>query len=67
MTDRHIHAAIFDSTDTAARARLTVKGTTINVALNVPPGGCWREVPVGVTRHADIPPLGELPAPAAVE
>ena len=67
MTDRHVHAAIFDSTDPATRARLTVKGTIANVALNVPAGGCWREVPVGVARHADIPPLGELPAPAAAE
>ena len=65
MSDRHVHAVIFTTTDPAERSRRTVKGSIPNVELNVPPGGCWREVPTGVARHDDIPPLGALPAPAA--
>jgi hypothetical protein len=57
-----IHAAIFATADPAARCELTVKGTLDSVLANVPAGGTWRPGPPTALRHADIPPLGQLPA-----
>ena len=59
-----IHAAIFATTDPACRSRLVISGSARLVALNTPPGGCWRLVPVGCPGVGDVPPLGELPAPS---
>jgi len=63
---RRVHAAIFTSTDPAARTTLLVAGTLANVQASVPPGGCWRQVPAGVHRASAVPPLGELPTPVIV-
>lgn len=61
-----IHAAVFTSLDPAARSTLLVTGTPEVIALNVPPGGCWRRVPAGCASAAELPALGELDAaPAA--
>jgi hypothetical protein len=57
------HAAIFATTDAGARATLLVGGAIADIQANVPPGGCWRQVPAGVHRAASVPPLGELPTP----
>jgi hypothetical protein len=57
------HAAIFASTDPAATTTLLVGGTIADIQANVPPGGCWRQVPAGMHRAADVPALGALPAP----
>jgi hypothetical protein len=62
-----IHAAIFQTTDPAARATLLVSGDPANIARNTPPGGCWRPVPAGCAMAQDLPPLGELPAPSGSE
>ncbi len=43
-----IHAAIFATTDPAERATLIVTGAPDQIALNTPPGGCWRKLPAGV-------------------
>jgi hypothetical protein len=63
---RRIHAAIFTSTDPAARTTLLVAGTLADVQASVPPGGCWRRVPAGVHRASLVPTLGELPTPVIV-
>jgi len=63
---RRLHAAIFTSTDPAARTTLLVAGTLADVQANTPKGGCWREVPAGVHRASLVPPLGELPTPVIV-
>lgn len=55
-----IHAAVFPSTDPAARTRLLITGSPDAIALNTPPGGCWRAVPVGCGSAADVPALGEI-------
>ena len=55
-----IHAAVFPSTDPAARTTLLITGTPDAIALNTPPGGCWRTVPAGCSSAADVPPLEEL-------
>ncbi len=55
-----IHAAVFPSTDPAARSTLLVAGSPQSIALNTPPGGCWREVPAGCTSAADVPALGAV-------
>jgi hypothetical protein len=60
-----IHAAIFKTTDPAARASLLVTASRENVELNTPPGGCWRRVPTGCTSAEDVPALGALPAERA--
>jgi hypothetical protein len=60
---RRLHAAIFTSTDPAARTTLLVAGTLADVQANTPRGGCWRQLPAGVHRYANVPPLGELPMP----
>ncbi len=65
MTPR-FHAAIFTSTDPAARTTLLVAGTAADVQANTPKGGCWRQVPAGVHRASAVPPLGELPTPVIV-
>jgi hypothetical protein len=57
------HAAIFPSTDPAARSTLLVGGSLATIAANTPKGGCWRLVPAGVHRAAEVPPLRQLPAP----
>jgi hypothetical protein len=60
-----IHAAIFASTDPAARASLLISGGRADIELNTPPGGCWRVVPAGCISAGDVPALGALPiAPA---
>ncbi|MHB8285343.1 MAG: hypothetical protein ACYDD1_11770 [Caulobacteraceae bacterium] len=59
-----IHAAIFGTADSAARASLLITGSPADVARNTPPGGCWRLVPAGCASTADVPPLGKL-APVA--
>jgi hypothetical protein len=61
-----LHAAIFTSTDPTARTTLLVAGTLADVQANTPPGGCWRQVPAGVHRAADVPTLGALPTPVIV-
>jgi hypothetical protein len=63
---RRLHAAIFTSTDPAARTTLLVAGTLADVQANTPAGGCWRQVPAGVHRAADVPALGTLPTPVIV-
>jgi hypothetical protein len=45
---------------------LLVAGTLADVQANTPPSGCWRQLPAGVHRAADVPPLGELPTPVIV-
>jgi hypothetical protein len=61
-----IHAAIFSSPDPAARTTLLVAGTLADIQANTPKGGCWRQVPAGAHRAADVPALGELPTPVIV-
>jgi hypothetical protein len=63
---RRLHAAIFTSTDPAARTTLLVAGTLADVQANTPNGGCWRQVPGGVHRASAVPPLGQLPTPVIV-
>ena len=58
-----LHAAIFASTDPAARAVALMGGTLADIQANVPKGGCWRRVPFGVHRLSALPTLGELPTP----
>jgi hypothetical protein len=65
-TPRRFHAAIFTSKDPAARTTRLVAGALADVQANTPKGGCWRQVPPGVHRAVDVPPLGELPAPVIV-
>jgi len=60
-----IHAAIFATTDPAARASLLVSGGRDDVERNTPPGGCWRLVPAGCASAEDVPALGSLPPPAS--
>jgi hypothetical protein len=60
------HAAIFPSTDPAATTTLLVGGTIADIQANVPPGGCWRQVPAGMHRAAGVPALGALPMPVIV-
>jgi hypothetical protein len=57
-----IHAAIFQTTDPAARTSLLVTASRDNVERNTPPGGCWRPVPPGCTSAEDVPALGALQA-----
>jgi hypothetical protein len=64
--DARFHAAIFPSTDPTARTTQLIGGTLADIQANVPPGGCWRQVPAGVHRAADVPALGALPTPAIV-
>jgi hypothetical protein len=60
------HAAIFDSTDPAARTTRLVGGTIADIQANVPRGGCWRRVPAGVHRASAVPALGEWPTPVMI-
>ncbi len=58
-------AAIFASNDPAATATKIVTASLANIALNVPAGGCWRVAPATCVSPSDVPPLGQLPTPAA--
>jgi hypothetical protein len=58
-TQPMILAAIFKTTDPAERSTLIVSGSRDHIALNVPPGGCWRELPAGCVSAEDTPVLGE--------
>ena len=60
-----IHAAIFVTTDPAERATLIVTGSREQIALNAPPGGCWRELPPGCSSAEDAPALGRFAEGAA--
>jgi hypothetical protein len=57
-----IHAAIFKTTDPAARTSLLVTASRENVERNTPPAGCWRPVPSGCASAEDVPALGALQA-----
>ena len=59
-----IRAAIFSSQDASATTSKIVTGAASNIALNVPAGGCWRDITaLGYQRPADVPSLGQLPSP----